>query len=283
MASLGPNELKWGQRHLGHHRLCTENMFQLNLIMNGPSSRGNVLFVMLQWSMLYVLVRNLIHTFTKFVYIGRSHCDYLFNTCHWKRVCLSLTVYIRLNCYINTLNSKRNGRHFADDTSKWIFLEENICILIETSLKFVPKGPINNNPALVQKMAWRRTGDKPFSNQWWRSLLTHICVIRPQWVEVNKQLCKYLALATKMSTNIGIIIKKPCKISCMNLRYQQQVSIYHYTDVIMGTIASQITSFKIVYSTVYSDADQRKYQGSASLALCGEFTGNRWIPRTNGQ
>ena len=41
----------------------------------------------------------------------------------------------------------------------------------------------------------------------------------------------------------------------------------HYSDVIMGTIASQITSLTIVYSTIYSDADQRKYQSSASLAF----------------
>ena len=41
----------------------------------------------------------------------------------------------------------------------------------------------------------------------------------------------------------------------------------HYNDVIMGTIASQITSLTIVYSTVYSDTDQRKYQSSASLAF----------------
>ena len=51
----------------------------------------------------------------------------------------------------------------------------------------------------------------------------------------------------------------------------------------MGAIASQITSLTIVYSTVYSDADQRKQQSSASLAFCGEFTGDRWIPRTNAQ
>ena len=42
---------------------------------------------------------------------------------------------------------------------------------------------------------------------------------------------------------------------------------YHYGDVIMSTIASQITSHTIVYSTVYSDADQRKHQSSASLAF----------------
>ena len=41
----------------------------------------------------------------------------------------------------------------------------------------------------------------------------------------------------------------------------------HYSDVIMGAIASQITSLTIVYSTVYSDADQRKHQSSASLAF----------------
>ena len=43
--------------------------------------------------------------------------------------------------------------------------------------------------------------------------------------------------------------------------------LWHYDDVIMGTIASQITSLTIVYSTVYSDADQRKHQSSASLAF----------------
>ena len=52
----------------------------------------------------------------------------------------------------------------------------------------------------------------------------------------------------------------------------------HYGDVIMGTIASQITSLTIVYSTVYSGADQRKHQSSASLALCGEFTGPGEFP-----
>ena len=43
--------------------------------------------------------------------------------------------------------------------------------------------------------------------------------------------------------------------------------VMHYGDVIMGTIASQITSLTTVYSTVYSGADQRKHQRSASLAF----------------
>ena len=42
---------------------------------------------------------------------------------------------------------------------------------------------------------------------------------------------------------------------------------FHYGDVIMGAMASQITSLTIIYSTVYSRADQRKHQSSASLAF----------------
>ena len=43
--------------------------------------------------------------------------------------------------------------------------------------------------------------------------------------------------------------------------------IHHYYDVIMGTMASQITSLTIVSSTVYSGADQRKRHSSVSLAF----------------
>ena len=51
----------------------------------------------------------------------------------------------------------------ADDMFKWIFLNEKGRIPIEISLKFVPRSPIDNKPALVQIMAWRRPGDKPLS------------------------------------------------------------------------------------------------------------------------
>ena len=83
---------------------------------------------------------------------------------------------------INTLRPKQNGRNFADDILKCIFLNENVWIPNKISLKFVPKGPINNNPALVQVMAWRRPGDKPLSEPMVVRLPTHICVTRPQWV-----------------------------------------------------------------------------------------------------
>ena len=83
---------------------------------------------------------------------------------------------------IITLRPRQNGRHFADDVFKCIFLNGNLWISIKISLKFVPDCQINNIPALVQIMAWRRPGDKPLSEPRMECLLTHICVTRPQWV-----------------------------------------------------------------------------------------------------
>ena len=65
--------------------------------------------------------------------------------------------------FFNTLRLRQYGLHFADDLLKWIFLKENIWISSEITPKFVPKGPINDIPALVQKMAWHGLGDKPLS------------------------------------------------------------------------------------------------------------------------
>ena len=57
---------------------------------------------------------------------------------------------------------------------KCIFLNENVWIAIKISLKFVPKGSVNNIPALIQIMAWRRPGNKPLSEPMMVILLTHI-------------------------------------------------------------------------------------------------------------
>ena len=60
------------------------------------------------------------------------------------------------------------------------------------------------------------------------------------------------------------------------------IAFYYYSDAIIPAIASQITSITIVYSTVYSGADQRKHQSSASLAFGWGI--QRWpIPRKDGQ
>ena len=64
----------------------------------------------------------------------------------------------------------------ADDTFKYKFVYENVLILIKISLRFVPNGPINNIPSLVQIMAWPDHATSHYLNQWWYSLLTHLCV-----------------------------------------------------------------------------------------------------------
>ena len=103
----------------------------------------------------------------------------------------------------NTFRPRQNVRHFADDSYKGIILNENIWMPIKISLKFVPKGPINDIPVLVQVMAchlagakplsetilvlvqimaWHRSGDKPLSEPMMVRLPVHICVTGPQRV-----------------------------------------------------------------------------------------------------
>ena len=83
---------------------------------------------------------------------------------------------------MNTLWPKQNGQHFTDDIFKCISFNENVWISIKVSLKFVPKGPIKNIPALVQIMPWRCPRDKPLSEPMMVGLPTHIYITPPQWV-----------------------------------------------------------------------------------------------------
>ena len=63
------------------------------------------------------------------------------------------------------------------------FLKENVYISIKISLNLISKGPINNDPALVQIIAWHRQVDKPLSEPLMSSLPTRICDARPQRVK----------------------------------------------------------------------------------------------------
>ena len=85
--------------------------------------------------------------------------------------------------WFSTLRLRQNGRHFPDDILKFIFLDENIWISINISLKVVLYGPINNIPALVQIMAWCRSGAMPLPEPVMVSLLT-------QWVNSRGSVTK---------------------------------------------------------------------------------------------
>ena len=91
--------------------------------------------------------------------------------------------------YAEVIEAERqNGRSFSRQYIPLHFFEKNVEIAIKISLKFVPKGPINNIQAFVQIMAWRRPGDKPLSEPMMVRLLMNICVTRPQWV--NRIFCR---------------------------------------------------------------------------------------------
>ena len=79
--------------------------------------------------------------------------------------------------------SSMHWGHFAYSSFKCIFFNENVWSSIKISLKFVPKGPINNVTAMAQMTAWCRLGDKPLSGPLMVRLLTRICVTRLRWVK----------------------------------------------------------------------------------------------------
>ena len=140
----------------------------------------------------------------------------------------------RWSCIVNTLRPRQNGRHFADDTFEPIFLNENIRISIKISLKFVPKVPINSIPALVQIIAWRRPGEKPLSEPMMVSLLTHICVNRPQWVNTMAvDDLVPISLRLMMSQLKDIASHTKIKVSKMHiLRCMVQNFVWNFKDTL---------------------------------------------------
>ena len=92
----------------------------------------------------------------------------------WRSLCF------QVGLVFDSLRPRQNGRHFADDVFKRLFLNQNVWISLKISLKFVPTFPINNIPPLVQIIDWHRPGDKPLSESMMVNLMTHISVTRPQ-------------------------------------------------------------------------------------------------------
>ena len=105
--------------------------------------------------------------------------------------------------WVDILRPSQNRRHFAGDIFECIFFNENSWSSLTISLKFVFKIRINDTPALVQIMTWRRPGDKPLFESMVVSLLTHTWVTRPQWVNV---LVKMLHTVTYQNYISAIIL-----------------------------------------------------------------------------
>ena len=125
----------------------------------------------------------------------------------------------------------------------------------EISLRWTSEELVDNKSTVGQIMAWCHQVTSYYLTQFWSSSLMSYGVTRGPFYQHE------LPFITAWRSDY-IVYK-------------------HYNDIIMTTIVSQITSLTVVYSTVYSDADQRKHQSSASLAFVWGVS--RWIPRTKGQ
>ena len=89
-----------------------------------------------------------------FIWWGNPPCQIL----QWSRGSVKIKSLYHINSW-----TKWPPFWQVDDIVKCIFLNESDKIPIWISLKFVPRSPIDNKPALVQVVAWRRTGEKPLS------------------------------------------------------------------------------------------------------------------------
>ena len=79
---------------------------------------------------------------------------------------LSESILYYFNCHsskhpLTYLPLDKMAAIFTDDILKCIFMNVKSCITNRNPKKFIPKGSMDNNSALVQVMAWCRTGTKP--------------------------------------------------------------------------------------------------------------------------
>ena len=112
--------------------------------------------------------------------------------------------------------------------------------------------------------------------------LNVICILMSVPYDICGLVCRNQVSRARISNYIPQILWDVITYACTWYLLMTQC-LWHYIDVIMTTMASQITSLTVVCSTVYSDADQRKHQSSAPLAFVWGIHRDRWIPRTKGQ
>ena len=159
---------------------------------------------------------------------------------------------------VNTLRPRQNGRHFANDVFKGIFLNENEWISIIISLKFVPSGLINSIPTVSQTMAWRRIVGLIFTLRDTRMPRFSITTAIPRfksilWYFYTPAQRRYMIWISLPNYFLKVAFHY---ISISHWTYEggcvihSQENYTHYNDVIMDAMASQITSLAIVYSAV---------------------------------
>ena len=101
-------------------------------------------------------------------------------------------------------------------------------------------------------------------------------ILKYGWIYTMKYLlstgCETTTKQVMHNSAIGCILYRYVwELEWVRITQGQGYSAIHYSDVIMGAMASQMSSLTTVYSTIYSDADQKKYQSFASLTFVREI------------
>ena len=127
----------------------------------------------------------------------------------------------------------------------------------------------SSNENIFRVTVWgihRSPVNSPHKGQWRGYLIFFICAWTNSWAnngdseDLRHHRAHYGVTVMGFCLNFGVWLVP-------YLTHIVYFVLSHYTDVIMSSIASQITSLTIVYSAVYSGADQRKHQSSASLVF----------------
>ena len=96
--------------------------------------------------------------------------------------------------------------------------------------------------------------------------MTHLCGFNPNTIGSDNGLAAS-GRQVIIWTNVGILLIGHLGTNFSEILIEIGTFFIHYNNVIMSAMASQIISLTIIYSTVYSGADQRKHQSSVSLAF----------------
>ena len=147
------------------------------------------------------------------------------------------------------------------------------------SEKKTPRSSINNILALVQIMAWRRSGDRPLSESMMVSLLTHICVTRPQRIIVWAHVGDYVRI--KLWNSLTYQCPSTQTSKCLLF---DEISSIHITVTSqwpqwrLKSPASRLFTEPLIHAQIKENTKAPRH-----WPLWGEFTGDRWISRTKGQ
>ena len=114
--------------------------------------------------------------------------------CYTHRVCVPL----------NSSPHEQNDHHFADNIFWCIFVNEMFHVLIKISLKFVSRNPIDNKPALVQVMAWRRLGNKPLSGPMLTQFTDAYMQHYGRWFKLDIELQSHQFMTWSFSARISL-------------------------------------------------------------------------------